>query len=89
MAREVNEPPRGADDRESLFDGNFYLTQYADVKASGMDLLQHYQQYGWHEGRNPNAFLDTSYYLSHNPDVKAAGMNPLQHYQQYVAAQPG
>ena len=37
----------------------------------------HYNTFGWHEGRNPNAFFDTAGYLAHYADVAAAGINPL------------
>ena len=40
----------------------------------------HYETYGWHEGRNPNAWFDVKGYLDAYPDVKAAGMDPLFHY---------
>jgi hypothetical protein len=35
--------------------------------------------YGWHEGRNPNAYFDTAGHLAHYADVAAPGVNPLQH----------
>ena len=37
-------------------------------------------QFGWHEGRNPNALFDTAGYLATYTDVAAAGVNPLDHY---------
>lgn len=80
MAREVTQAPRGADDRESLFDGNFYLAQYADVKASSMNPLQHSQQYGWHEGRDASAQFSTTKYLAAYSDVKNSGVDPLEHF---------
>ncbi len=69
--------PRGYD---TGFDFNYYLEQNPDVAAAGIDPYQHFQIWGWHEGRNPNAEFDTSGYLIHNTDVAAAGMNPLDHY---------
>lgn len=36
-------------------DPSYYLANNPDVAASGMNPLQHYLQYGWHEGRNPSA----------------------------------
>ena len=65
------------------FDAQYYLAHNPDVAAAGVNPLQHYEQFGWHEGRNPNADFDTNYYLAHNPDVAAAGVNPLQHYEQF------
>ena len=54
-----------------------------DVAAAGVDPLQHFNQRGWHEGRNPNAFFDTSGYLAAYADVGAAGVNPLDHYHAF------
>jgi hypothetical protein len=72
------------------FDAEFYLLANADIAKAvptGGDAyafaLQHYNQNGWHEGRNPNALFDTKGYLDAYGDVKAAGINPLQHYDQY------
>jgi ELWxxDGT repeat protein/VCBS repeat-containing protein len=72
------------------FDPNYYLATYRDVAAAaptGADpagfAFQHYNQYGWHEGRNPDALFNTNAYELTNPDVAAAGVNPLQHYEQY------
>jgi Ca2+-binding RTX toxin-like protein len=68
------------------FDATYYLQQNPDVLsaiASGVwkgTAEDHYNQYGWKEGRNPNAVFDTSDYLTANPDVLAAHINPFQHY---------
>ena len=32
-----------------------YLASNADVKAAGINPLDHYWQYGWKEGRDPSA----------------------------------
>ena len=63
-----------------LFDSDWYLLQYPDVAAAGINPLQHYMQHGWREGRDPNPLFDTSFYLEKNPDVAQAGVNPLTHY---------
>ena len=65
------------------FDQAFYLNHYSDVRQANVDPLDHYNQYGWHEGRDPDALFSTSLYLATNRDVKAAGVNPLDHYHQY------
>ena len=65
------------------FDPAYYLAQNPDVAAAGVDPLQHYLSYGWHEGHNPNAYFNTNYYLNQNPDVAATGINPLQHFEDY------
>ena len=65
------------------FDASFYLAHNSDVAASGLDPFLHYQQFGWHEGRNPDAFFDVAFYLAHNSDVAAAHIDPLAHYEQF------
>ena len=48
-----------------------------------MSASYHYDTYGRHEGRNPNAYFSTDGYLAANPDVRASGINPLSHFDQY------
>lgn len=64
------------------FDDAFYLAHNPDVAKAGVDPLQHFLQYGWKEGRNPNAFFNVQYYLNQNPDVAASGVNPLLQFEQ-------
>ena len=47
------------------------------------DALDHFNAFGWHEGRNPNSVFDTAGYLAHYADVAKAGINPLEHYEQF------
>ena len=63
-----------------LFDTAAYLTAYPDVRASGVDPLDHFILHGWREGRDPNPMFAVAWYLSKNPDVVEAGINPLLHY---------
>ena len=65
------------------FDAEFYLLSNPDVGLSGAGALQHYQSFGWKEGRDPSAYFDTEGYLAHYADVAAAGVNPLQHYMNF------
>jgi hypothetical protein len=49
--------------RESgLFDENWYLRTYPDVKASGEDPIMHYLLVGAREGRSPSELFDTAFY---------------------------
>ena len=64
----------------ALFDTNGYLATYADVKAAGVNPLDHYHQSGWHEGRDPSVGFDTTDYLANYPDVAAAHIDPLAHF---------
>ena len=71
-----------ADDGNPLFDTYYYLSHNPDVFHAGTNALDHFNAFGWHEGRDPNEFFDTSGYLAANPDVAASGQNPLEHYHQ-------
>ena len=63
-----------------LFDEEYYLERYPDVKNSKINPLDHYLYYGYKEGRNPGCLFDTNFYLKKYPDVKKSGINPLIHY---------
>ena len=75
--------PPGALVAANGFDYVYYLQNNPDVAAAGVDAFQHFQQFGWKEGRDPNAFFDTAGYLANYADVKASGINPLDHYNQF------
>ena len=92
--RAIHEAVGRSGDIAGGFDAEFYLLSNPDVarvaaaiSAAGGDAFafarSHYDQYGWHEGRDPNAVFDTSDYLAAYTDVARAGMNPLAHYDQY------
>ncbi|MBC2651897.1 glycosyltransferase [Novosphingobium flavum] len=66
--------------KAGLFDPDWYLQAYPDVKAEGLDPLQHYLLHGHAEGRNPGPSFDTRFYIESSPDVVASGINPLVHY---------
>jgi GT2 family glycosyltransferase len=70
-----------------LFDADWYLRTYDDVRGSGQSPERHYRRLGVKEGRNPNAMFDTAWYLAQNPDVAATGMNPLDHFYLHGAAE--
>ena len=61
-----------------LFDTDYYNLTNPDVFQSGANAFQHFNTFGWHEGRDPNAFFDTSWYLALHRDT--AGTNPLDQY---------
>lgn len=69
------------------FDSEYYLLANHDVGRAvrgssnpAEAAYQHYQTFGWREGRNPNAYFDTSAYLAAYQDVKGANIDPLMHY---------
>ena len=67
-------------DADRLVDDLFYYSRYHDVWNAQVEADAHYHAFGWHEGRDPNAFFSTGIYLGANPDVKAAGVDPLAHF---------
>jgi GT2 family glycosyltransferase len=71
----------------NVFDRDWYLQSYADVRYAGIDPILHYLRYGADEGRDPSPYFKTDRYLWQNPDVRAAGGNPLVHYLKYGSAE--
>jgi len=69
--------------KSGLFNREYYMEQYPDVKAVGFDPIRHYILHGGYEGRNPSTKFNTSFYLENNPDVVNAGINPLIHFILY------
>jgi len=67
-------------DSDPLVDDLFYYSRYHDIWNAHVEADTHYHTFGWHEGRDPNAFFSTGIYLGANPDVKAAGVDPLSHF---------
>ena len=63
-----------------LFNTNWYLKEYSDVKDNGMDPIEHYVKFGSKENRNPSPDFNTKWYLQNYPDVAKSGINPLEHY---------
>ena len=63
-----------------LFDVDYYLENYPDVKVVGIDPIKHYLMHGWREGRNPSEHFNTKNYLEYNLDVEKSFINPLVHY---------
>jgi hypothetical protein len=70
-------------DGSALVDDLYYVIRYSDIWNARVDPDRHFAEFGWKEGRNPNAFFDTKGYLAANPDVANAGVNPLQHYHEF------
>ena len=68
-----------------LFDRNWYLEEYPDVRAAGVDPALHYVRHGAAGFRDPGPRFDTAWYLAYYSDVAASGMNPLAHYLRYGA----
>lgn len=65
------------------FDADWYLEEYPDVKASGLEPLEHYVNIGWRLKRNPSRFFNSKIYLKNYKDVATSGVDPLLHFIQY------
>ncbi len=66
-----------------LFDSEYYLSEYEDVRNAKCDALSHFVSNGVKELRNPNKTFDMARYLLANADVSATGLNPFVHYILY------
>jgi hypothetical protein len=71
------------------FDARFYVAEYPDVAAAGLDPFAHYRATGREEGRLPRpeaeilracGLFDANYYLLQNEDVLERGIDPALHY---------
>lgn len=80
MLKPFKRPPSFVKVRLPGFDSAYYLNAYPDVRAVGLNPLDHYLRHGWKEGRDPSAGFSTDSYLAANPDVVASGHNPLVHF---------
>ena len=65
-----------------IFDVNYYLNEYDDVRNNNADPVLHYCNYGWKEGRNPSRYFNTVYYQSQLSSFEKR-INPLVHYIKY------
>ncbi|HHQ4709830.1 TPA: glycosyltransferase, partial [Aeromonas veronii] len=66
--------------KSGLFDAEYYLSMYPDIKLVSEDCIRHYCEIGWHQGLNPSDDFDTNTYLESYGDIKNAGLNPFWHY---------
>jgi len=46
-----------------LFDHEYYLTIYPDIRDADVNPAWHYVRIGWKENRNPSPSFDTKYYI--------------------------
>ena len=59
------------------FDAEYYLQSNPDVAQSGMDALEHFQRWGWREGRSPLPGVDMRRLLGSQPGLRVSKGNPL------------
>src|SRR5262249_17339638 len=71
----------------ALFDRNWYLELYPEVRAAGVDPALPYVRHGAAGLRDPGPGFDTAWYLAYYSDVAASGINPLVHYLRHGASE--
>lgn len=62
------------------FDAAFYRLRNPDLRDLDIDLLDHFLDSGWREGRDPTANFSVADYLDLNHDVADLGINPFLHW---------
>ena len=67
---------------EALFDREYYISMYEDVREAGIDPFHHYTYtlHGWRENRNPSPEFDTWYFLKNHPEFADAQASPLHQF---------
>jgi hypothetical protein len=60
-----------------LFDPEWYVAEYDDVRQMRVSPWNHWKRHGLEERRNPNGLFDTKWYIGRNPE---AAEDPLEHY---------
>jgi glycosyltransferase involved in cell wall biosynthesis len=73
-------------DQSGYFDRDYYLTRNPDVRAAGVDPVEHYLNHGGMERRDPHPKFDTALYLEQCARFGEAPQNPLLHYLRFGAA---
>src|SRR5215211_32130 len=63
-----------------LFDLEWYLARNPDIRAAGIDPVQHWFYSASAEKRDPNFLFSVEYYLAQNGGELAGDANPLVHY---------
>lgn len=66
-------------EKSTLFDEDYYLEKYEDVKHSLKTPAQHYVYQGYKEHKNPSRYFDNNYYMYKYKD-EIGDINPLYHY---------
>ena len=66
--------------RSPLFDWQWYLEQYPDVRAAKVHPADHFLKYGGVENRNPSTAFDIERYLQEHPALRDSETNPLLHF---------
>ena len=63
-----------------LFDAAFYQQRYPDVTPADGNLVKHFLEIGWREGRDPSPFFSLQRYHDQHQGMRDKDINPLLHY---------
>ncbi|WP_426240745.1 glycoside hydrolase family 99-like domain-containing protein [Pararhizobium sp. DWP1-1-3] len=66
--------------KNPIFDEDWYLSTYEDVRAKKTDPWDHFIRVGLKEGRRPHPLFSDSWYKESYPDIVATGLSPFEHY---------
>jgi hypothetical protein len=66
-----------------MFDSEWYLSNYPNIRKLGIDPALHYLQIGAAQGLNPSSSFNTLSYVFEYSDVAKSCMNPLVHFLNY------
>ena len=69
------------------FDRNFYLEQYPDVAAAGVDPVEHYVAHGWKEARIPSKKMESIMLNDSKGILKRSNVNPVLYLQKKAASE--
>lgn len=70
-------------EKSGLFDEEYYLSKYPDVKEYNFSPINHYLTFGAKENCNPSEAFNTKEYVKKHPVVDKFNLNPLVHYILY------
>lgn len=70
-------------ENSGLFDKEYYLSKYPDVKENKFDPVDHYLEFGAKEYCNPCETFNTEEYVKKHPFINELGLNPFVHYILY------
>lgn len=66
-----------------LFDEEFYLSHYPEVKFSKFDPIDHFLKFGVKEKCNPNEYFDVGEYFEYFLEGEQISINPFVHFILY------
>ena len=72
---------------QSIFDEDFYISEYPDVATYDSTPLFHFARHGASEGRIPNLHFDPLFYNASYQDVSGSGLTPIEHYIKFGMAE--